>query len=91
MSLNNLKLVGVFQNLEKVDQHSDGLLTVYRVIGSNGGDLGTISISHRNELNICVDNFPGDKLYYQSNLPVSSIDQFRSDVERTGLKLVLNP
>jgi hypothetical protein len=39
-------------------------------------------------MRILVDNYPGQKLYFSSDLPITSMEQFQSDVERTGIKLI---
>ena len=46
-----------------------------------------ITFLDNSELRIFIDNFPGQKRYYESNIPIRTIKEFQSVIERTGLKL----
>lgn len=40
-----------------------------------------------NELSIEVDNFPGQKKYFSTTLPIDTYSQFASELERAGLEI----
>lgn len=83
-----------FKNVSKVthnkfaDNNKDA---VFRVFDEHGNDTGMISYLGENEWRVYVDNFPGEKQYYQWNLPTKTLDDFIRDVGRTGLKIVPYP
>ena len=74
-----------FRSVEKVD---DGRVDAFRVMDGQGSDLGMITHLGKNEWRIFVDNFPGQKLYFSTNLPFESIEHFIGDISRTGLFLI---
>lgn len=73
-----------FSNVERLKEER---FPSFRVKDKYGNDAGTISNVAANEWHIFVDNFPSPKRYFSTNLPVDSMEQFESDMERTGLVL----
>lgn len=79
------KIAEVFQNIRL--QRTDGRVLHYLVqTGCNWVD--EISFLSPTEMRIQVDNFPGQKLWFASNLPLGTMEDFRRDVERAGLNLI---
>lgn len=82
------KITDFFRNIEIIEDTVSRAM--YRVFNEYGSDTGMISYLGDNEWRVWVDNFPGEKKYYQWNLPVRSLDEFKIDIERTGLELIPN-
>ena len=59
----------------------------YVVKDESGNDIAQV-VFMGNELNIEVDNFPGQKQYYSTNLPVTSNIQFASELKRVGIDIL---
>ncbi|MFK5951021.1 MAG: hypothetical protein QM500_19890 [Methylococcales bacterium] len=77
----------VFSNLQQMENSECRKHAAYRVIGDLGSDAGCIAYLGDNEWRVYVDNFPGQKKYYASNLPIDNLQQFMDDIKRTGLEL----
>lgn len=57
-------------------------------INQGGKFLGTIRFSREFQTwDFYLDNFPGDKKFFRTNLPYYSWEQFRLDCERMGINL----
>lgn len=78
-------LPAYFKNVQQVENTSSLL---FRVMDAHGNDTGMITYLGSNEWRVYVDNFPGEKKYFQWNLPIKSLDDFGRDISRTGLILV---
>ena len=52
-----------------------------------GSTVAQIVWLNNNELRVEIDNFPHDKKYFSSNIPVRTQKEFISDMERIGLFL----
>ncbi len=59
----------------------------YIVVDEIGNQAGQIMFSG-DELNIEVDNFPGQKKYYSTTLPIKTYLQFAGELERAGLTIL---
>ena len=59
----------------------------YVVVNEHGTYIAQIVFNH-NEMMIEVDNFPSEKKYYNSGLPIRSINEFMNDVQRAGVTLL---
>jgi len=82
-------------DIESVDQHFTNvtrdpaaLWVTYEVNDKHGNTTGTITFPEADEMRIFVDNFPGAKKYFSSNLPMRSLEQLQADIDRTGLTLI---
>lgn len=62
--------------------------STFTISDQYGNSAGTISYLGEQEWRIFVDNFPAPKRYFSTNLPIKSIEQFESDIARTGLHLI---
>ena len=80
-----LKLNSLFSNVEKVD---DNKFQVFRVVNEHGSDAGMITYLGENEWRIYVDNFPLQKKYFTTNLPMNTVQDFINYMQRTGLVLL---
>lgn len=79
------KDIGIhFKNVELVEKSN---FTVFRVFNEHGSDTGIISFHGGNEWRVYVDNFPAQKKYFSWNLPIKTLEDFISDITRTGLHL----
>ena len=77
----------VFSNLEKFEDRYTNCSASYFCVNEKGDRVDSINFLTPSEMRIHVDNFPHQKKFYSSNLPIQSIDEFQKDIERTGLKL----
>ena len=82
-----------FKNVRKIENTnvSEEKTSVFRVFDDCGNDTGMISYLGKNEWRVFVDNFPGEKKYFQWNLPIKSLEEFIRDIGRTGLNILPNP
>ena len=80
-----LNIDHLFSNIERLD---DDRCESFRVRNEHGSDAGTMSYLGKNEWRIFVDNFPGEKKYFSTNLPMNTVLDFLTDISRTGLKLI---
>lgn len=74
-----------YSNLEVI---ADNEFSSYAVLDQVGNHVGQIVYMGEHEWRYLVDNFPADKKFYSSNLPVQTKEQFESDIQRIGLKLI---
>jgi hypothetical protein len=78
------KLDIVFSKLKKPGrQNSEHHYIVIDNIGNQTGQIMFIG----NELSIEVDNFPGQKKYFSTTLPIGTYSEFASELERAGLEI----
>jgi len=61
----------------------------YTVFNAHGSTVAQIMFQRGHELVVEVDNFPGQKLYYSSALPIRSVSEFVSDMQRAGIELAM--
>jgi hypothetical protein len=80
-----LNIDQLFSNVERLN---DDRCQAFRVCNEYGSDAGTLSYLGKNEWRIYVDNFPGEKKYFSTNLPMNTVRDFLNDISRTGLKLI---
>lgn len=66
----------------------DKQFSSYVVLDQVGNEVGQIVYMGDHEWRYLVDNFPAEKKFYSSNLPVKTKEQFESDIQRIGLKLI---
>lgn len=84
------ELPNVFSNLEICSHLTDSFQMIFKVLDECGNQTATIQYFKRErQWNIYVDNFPSSKKEYSTTLPFVTNAQFKSDIERTGLKLIL--
>lgn len=90
MSFNPKDLAKHFDNLElcKTELHMPRERIGYIVKSKTGGDAGTIAYLGQGEWRVFVDNFPSQKKYFSTNLPIKSVQEFADDMARTGLDLI---
>lgn len=74
-----------YGNLSVID---DDQFSNYAVLDKFGNQVGQILYMGNHEWRYYVDNFPANKKYFTSNLPVLTKEQFDADIQRTGLKLI---
>jgi hypothetical protein len=86
MPLYPLGIENIFSNVERVE---DDRFQVFRVRDENGSDAGMMTYMGKNEWRVFVDNFPCQKKYFSTNLPINTVQQFIDDISRTGLGLEL--
>lgn len=77
-----------FSNVELITHLSNETKYVWSVMDTCGNQTGSL-IHHRNQnqWDIFVDNFPAQKKYYSTNIPIRTLTEFIGDVSRTGLIL----
>ncbi len=74
----------LYSNLAVVE---DKQFSNYAVLDQIGNQVGQIVYMGDHEWRYLLDNFPAEKKFYSSNLPVKTQEQFESDIQRIGLKL----
>ncbi|GAB0154637.1 hypothetical protein [Marinobacterium sp. BA1] len=81
-----------FSNVKPIE--NDGCHTysdkikAFMVYGDYGQEIGMISYLGEGEWRIYVDNFPGQKQYFSTNLPIRSVQELVAEVARTGMVLI---
>jgi hypothetical protein len=86
------ELVTLFENIRAGISQTLGIS--YVVFSENGDTAQIICIEHEgssNEWRFFIDNFPGQKKYYQTNFPYPDVGTFISDMKRIGIELKLKP
>ncbi len=79
------KLDTVFSKLKKPGQQNYEYH--YVVVDDIGNHAGQIMFSG-DELSIEVDNFPSQKKYFSTTLPINSYSQFANELDRAGLPIL---
>lgn len=74
----------LYSNLAVVE---DKQFSNYAVLDQIGNQVGQIVYMGDHEWRYLLDNFPAEKKFFSSNLPVKTQEQFESDIQRIGLKL----
>lgn len=77
-----------FSNVELVTHLSSETKYVWSVMDVCGNQTGSLT-HHRNQnqWDIYVDNFPSQKKYYSTNIPIRTLPEFVSNITGTGLVL----
>lgn len=81
-------LVTLFENIRAGVSQTLGIS--YVVSSEKGDTAQIICVKHEGsftEWRFFIDNYPGPKKYYQTNLPYPDIETFESDMKRIGLEL----
>jgi hypothetical protein len=73
---------------QEIKMYASDRAISFKVTNEFGSDAGDITYLGEGEWRIYVDNFPSQKKYFATNLPMKTVDQFAADVARTGLKLI---
>lgn len=84
-NFNPMHLEQYYSNVGVVE---DKKFSSYVVLDQVGNEVGQIVYMGDHEWRYLVDNFPAEKQFYSSNLPVKTKEQFESDIQRIGLKLI---
>ncbi len=75
-----------FANLSRVE--GKAYPDHYVISNEFGSTIAQIVFTPGDEMNIEVDNFPGQKQYYSSSIPCRSLLDFEMDLQRVGIDLV---
>ena len=87
-ALNRAELERWFKNVERLEDIAGSW--TYRVQDQYGNDAGMIQYGKWAESWLFfVDNFPAEKKYYQTDLPMMTVGDMQRDATRAGLELVL--
>ncbi len=57
------------------------------IFHQNGADYLEVYVLDENNIRYIDDNFPGQRRFFNSNIPIRSIDDFESDLIRMRIKL----
>jgi len=85
-------LVTLFENIRTGVSQTLGIS--YVVFSEKGDSAQIACFEHEGsptEWRFFIDNFPGQKKYYQTNLPYPDVETFISDMKRIGIELKLKP
>jgi hypothetical protein len=61
----------------------------YSITDVHGNDIAQFAFQPSGELLIEIDNFPQQKQYYSTNLPIRTYTEFKSELARVGLDIKL--
>lgn len=78
------KLENSYTNLVRVE---DNEFIRYVVSNNQGSDVGQICYMDNHEWRFEVDNYPHPKKWFTTNVPVYTIEQFQSIIDRIDLRL----
>lgn len=81
------ELNAVFERTRK--NESVGRNYRYSLTDEHGNDIAQFAFQPTGELLIEIDNFPRDKKYYSTNLPIRTYTEFKSELARVGLDIKL--
>jgi uncharacterized Zn finger protein len=84
-NFNPMHLEHHYSNLDVIE---DKQFSSYAVLDKVGNHVGQIVYMGEHEWRYLIDNFPAEKKFYSNNLPVQTKEQFESDIQRIGLKLI---
>lgn len=81
------KLDEFVKNIERAEEINPRFNS-YRLLGTTGS-IADFTWLKKHELRICIDNFPGQRLYYQTNFPIHTFDEFIREMKRINLNMEL--
>lgn len=84
-TFNPASLPDIFPQIER--RYHANVPHCYVVKSDEGSTVAVILWTRSKVMNIEIDNFPHDKRYFSSDIPIRSLDEFVSDMARIGLKL----
>ncbi len=87
MTFDKSNLEALFSNVKRVA--NPVCENYYAVLNEVGSTAAQIMFDDGNKCVIEVDNFPGQKLFYSSDLPIRSVSEFVNDTQRAGIELAL--
>lgn len=85
MEFDKSKLETQFSNMMRVE--GKAYPDHYSIVNAHGSTIAQVVFSGGGEMNIEVDNFPGQKQYYSSSIPHRSLSEFVGDMSRVGIEL----
>lgn len=81
-------LEDILKNYECKVITDDVLLNKYVFRNSQGDYLEIFQfLSDKREIRFVHDNFPGQRRFFSTNIPYSSVNDFESDLNRMGIEL----
>lgn len=81
------QLKEVFTNVRTAESHDN---TTRYIISADKGDISEIFFfnKHSHEIRIFIDNFPGQKKEFSTNIPFETFKEFQDKLLSLGLELV---
>ncbi len=86
MEFNKSKLDVVFKHVRQIDVNRKNAHH-YALSNETGNDMAQFVFSGGKELTVEVDNFPGQKQYFNTNFPIRSNDEFINEMKRINLHI----
>ena len=83
MAFNLKELHTLYQRLTVVTDESSKIH--YALTNESGTTVGQIVVFNKGAITVEVDNFPSPKQYFSYDLPVTTFENFESDMTRCGL------
>ncbi len=80
-----LKLHELFLNIREGNNH--GVEKAHYILSADKGDIAEILYFAKNEWKIIIDNFPRQRKFYSTNMPIITIEDFISEMARIDLKI----
>lgn len=83
MEFTHEKLLDYFDGIRQTKSNST--FDFNYVVSEAKGDIAKIMYLGKNEWRVFIDNFPGQKKYYQTNFPITTLERFVSEMKSIGL------
>jgi hypothetical protein len=84
-----LELCERYENIRKQKRPDVGTEVTYWIKDKIGNDAGSVSFG-KTRMCVYLDNFPGQKKFYRSEIPIETLEELENDLKRCGLKLRAN-
>jgi hypothetical protein len=84
-NFNHEQIPELFKNV--IAGKSDTAWGVRYVVKGLAGDVAEIVLLDKNEWRFIIDNYPGQRKFYQTNFPFRSAIEFYNDMKRIGINL----
>jgi len=82
------KLDKYFRCVERKEEANNKIQSFALNDHKTGSLIAKLTWLPRNELRIYIDNFPSQKLYYSTNFPIRTVEEFQHEMARIRLKFV---
>ena len=82
-----LELCERYGNIRKQKQPEMGTQVTYWVRNKIGNDAGSVSFG-KTGMFVYLDNFPGQKKFFRSEIPIKTLEELENDLKRCGLELI---
>lgn len=83
------KLTEYFEWIRAGKSNSNSGFDFNYIVSAEKGDIAQITYLGKNEWRFYIDNFPGQKLWYTTNFPITTLRRFIEETEHIGLNLKL--